>query len=912
MRTSGRGRLVQMKRAAATSLVLLLTVSACEGSGSDIGPDIEPPLPNSDYRVLVHDDQGRGVSAALVSVSGIASPTPTGRSGRADVQSVPTGMRLITVDGANASATDTDMLGTLTISAATPDGNQLPYVLNIPDVSQSVGLALNTGVQAVQSTLDDSATSGVIATVPAGTNVTFGTAPTVTLRSGSLQSGHLPGDLPTAPPGARLMGQGAYLAPDGVTFAPGIDLSLPNDLQLAGGAMADLFFLNPATGSWENRGTGTVAGARIVATDPTGAVTQGGLYAFSTTIAQTAGVMGRVIDPDGSAIGGVLVRAGEGQTRTDSNGNFTISDLAAELGDASPRSVTVEFTGGRDLRPSSTSQVAALAGGTVADLGDIVLDTFSVADVRLMLITRGRQDTEKRMGISANLGPTSSLGIGDCRAQATFEDQEIGQFGWLTSSARNTDTVFLSQGLADLSADRLTLDLRIFSSEVGWTRDPGSGTSAFVVDSLGTGPISGAAVTRGFPPSVQFVGFTNNSGGITLSIGSPDQITAYESTTSGPVTVISAFAMVDPASGRVEIPLERAPAPPVGNFDRNGLVSGDMIGGGSPERRIRSTRILDRNDWYDSVFLGRNVEGDVPIKVDPALTGGTAFTVGVTATEGNLSGVEGTSSGGDFSLDRMGIQEGLAVQQGDRLLMDLPLNNVANTPFLADNALNNLDPSIPLADLEFDLALAQDDLTVDVVRGVGGNMAFNGLDATFTLPSLGGFPAGSEYLLRFGGTSSNAGTTIDQRTVLTLDASTEAGTPGPVVQFMDVPAITSPAPGATVPASGFTVSYTIPISTLYLVVELRSELPTDTRVWTAVLPASISSFEFYTPPASAPNPLEAGRTWTLTVTAARVENGPIFGFTNSYVRMVTNFVGISAAERVVNAFSSSSITITTN
>jgi hypothetical protein len=129
---------------------------------------------------------------------------------------------------------------------------------------------------------------------------------------------------------------------------------------------------------------------------------------------------------------------------------------------------------------------------------------------------------------------------------------------------------------------------------------------------------------------------------------------------------------------------------------------------------------------------------------------------------------------------------------------------------------------------------------------------------------------------------------------------------------MDVPAILSPAPGAMVPASGFTVDYTVPISTLYVVVELRAEMPTVTRAWRAILPASFTSFEFFTPPTQVANPLAPGITWTLSVTAARVESGPLFGFTDSYNRMVSHFVGVSAAERVVNAFSTSRITIITN
>ena len=896
-----------MKRVAWACLLLLLPLgSACnKGSGSDIGPEIQPELPGNAYRVLIRDDQGLGVSAAVVSVSGITQTAVSGRSGRANLLSIPSGFRLITVDGSNASATDTDQLGTLTVSASTPDGNELPYVFNLPDVSQSTGLTLSTGVQATPGTLDDSGTSGVILTVPAGSSVGLGAATSVTLQTGSLQGQHLPGVLPPPPSGALLTGQGAYVAPNGVTFAPGVDLSLPNDLLLSGGSSADLLFLDPVTGSWVTVGTGTVSGTRIVAS---GLVSQGGLYTFVTPT-PAASISGRVVDVDNRSVSGVLVRGGEAWTRTAGNGTFLLAGVASEYGDGSPRTVTVEFTGGRDFWPASTTTGASLPSGGTAILGDVTLETFRVANARIMLITRGREDPQRRIGVSSTDGSTAFLSIGDDSAQHTFEEQKTGFLGWLTSYPKDSSQVFVSWGIAELENGTFIRDLQVFSNELSWRHSTSGGSRLFVVDSRGTGGVNLAGITRGIPPNTRYGGLTNEGGNINLDLGSPGQATASMATAADGRLFITAITITDPESGRVEFPLERANRLPTGNFDRFGLVSGDLVGGGggSLTRVMRSTRLLDRNDWYDSVFFGLDVQGDVPFKVDPAVTGGTAFTVGLTADGGNLTAAEGTTAAGVFTMDRMGVASGLMVPQGSRLSMDLSLSHPANTVFTAPNALNNLDGAIALADLRFDLALAQGDSTIDAVRDIGGNMTFSGLDVLFTLPSLGGFPAGTDYLLAFGGSSTSAGTTIDQRTVLTLD-----GNPPPVVQFMDVPAILSPAPGAMVPASGFTVDYTVPISTLYVVVDLRAEMPTETRAWRAVLPASFTSFEFFTPPTQVANPLAPGITWTLSVTAARVESGPLFGFMDSYSRMVSHFVGISAAERVVNAFSTSRITIITN
>ena len=43
----------------------LALLAACEGGGSDIGPEI-PELSDVDYRVLVLDDQGRSVTRSQV------------------------------------------------------------------------------------------------------------------------------------------------------------------------------------------------------------------------------------------------------------------------------------------------------------------------------------------------------------------------------------------------------------------------------------------------------------------------------------------------------------------------------------------------------------------------------------------------------------------------------------------------------------------------------------------------------------------------------------------------------------------------------------------------------------------------------------------------------------------------------
>jgi len=132
------------------------------------------------------------------------------------------------------------------------------------------------------------------------------------------------------------------------------------------------------------------------------------------------------------------------------------------------------------------------------------------------------------------------------------------------------------------------------------------------------------------------------------------------------------------------------------------------------------------------------------------------------------------------------------------------------------------------------------------------------------------------------------------------------------VRMLDVPDIVSPLPGAMVSSTGFTVQFTVPISTIYTLVQIRAATGTEVRDWTAVLPASFDSFTFRLLPSQAAQPLAAGLTWTLKVTAARIETGLLVPLTDVYRRLLQNWVGLGPSEQEVNAYSSTSIQVSTN
>ena len=124
--------MINLKRGLLATLFAFGFVGCHEGGGSDIGPTL-PPGPTYDYRVLVYDDPGRPVVGARISVSGSASTATTSHTGRAFYLESTSGNRLVTIEGTNAAAVDSSRLGSTIVAAVLPDGDELPYVVYLPD-----------------------------------------------------------------------------------------------------------------------------------------------------------------------------------------------------------------------------------------------------------------------------------------------------------------------------------------------------------------------------------------------------------------------------------------------------------------------------------------------------------------------------------------------------------------------------------------------------------------------------------------------------------------------------------------------------------------------------------------------------------------------------------------------------------
>ncbi|MFY9341364.1 MAG: hypothetical protein WAT39_02665, partial [Planctomycetota bacterium] len=322
---ASRGRLV------VAACTFLLVVSGCGvGDGSDIGPSL-PDQPAASCKVVVLDDQGRGVVGAAVRVAGFTALT--GRNGRGDLLAEPRGRQLVAIDARDAAAANGDALPAFAV-ATTITGPDLPAVLHVPDLSASATVV--PGSQAAASTITTAA--GAILTIRAGSSVgiTSGAGNAV-VRAGDLRPEHLPGDLPLAAPGALLFTAGVWIDAPAVSFTPAARIDVADTLG-SGNGQVRTFRFDPAAGEWSELATANAAGGRIVSDV---AVTQTGLYAFAAAVPATS-VTGRIVDSAGVVLLDVLVRVDQSTTVTDRNGVFAAAGVPAALADGSARSAAVE------------------------------------------------------------------------------------------------------------------------------------------------------------------------------------------------------------------------------------------------------------------------------------------------------------------------------------------------------------------------------------------------------------------------------------------------------------------------------------------------------------------------------------------------------------------------------------------
>ena len=879
----------------------LLALSACtEGDGSDIGPKLEP-LPGSGYKLQVLDDASRGVSGARVLVDDRTAVT--GKNGRADFYVGLGGMRTVTVTTAAASATGPDQLASMVVRAEGIEGG-FDGPVWVPDLSASQGLELPLGQLPASLVLDDSASSGAVLTFAANSFV--GSA--VLVRTGVLQPRHLPGVLPQA----QLVGRGILVdpqGPNGLATVPGATLSVPDDCGMPAASQVSLLRYSAELGSWEQVAVGTTAAG--IATFPA-AVPAGGLYAMSAGPFATGSVTGRVLNPFDEAVGSAFVRVDGIRAVTDGSGNFRCNDVVAVDGSGAPRQVVVEVVAGNYQLPATLVRTVQLVPNGTVDLGTVELETSFGGNLRTLAVEQGRARGLVRMTMSGERFPGASVGFADAGGEALLEDVPARVVGTTFGFPIDRKEVAESQPQIFLENGRLWLDWNVYLNDYDWYQG-GRRTRMQALDALGGGPIRDAYATRGSVGGTGYVGRTQGNGVLSTDRATQRYTMALETENStGTVTSAVSFSSVN--AEHLEFPLERVQPVSVGVFDRHGIVEGTLLTAfPDPTLRheIRATRRIEVGEWVEATMRDRPIPSTLPIKAAPVAPDFT-FAVGVGAPVGNLAVAEVVDVGGVDVLSRVGLQPNLPVVEGAVLERDVPLGLATNEPYDAPDALQGLDPAIAPTDLVLDLGLLlPNGLGCDVVRGIEGNKTVLSDDLQLALPPLVGGAVGSNWLCTLRGTAAVADSTIDQRSLLQFDASGTA----PATPFLPAPVIQSPLPGDSVSASGFNIEFQPPAGALWVEIELRSTvtgtngLP-DTAVWRVVAPANVTTYQLVALPSESVTPLQAGRTYSLSVAAFRADRGVLPTLTDPYFQLTRYFLSLDLYEAGVTAVSRRTISIT--
>jgi hypothetical protein len=549
-----------------------------------------------------------------------------------------------------------------------------------------------------------------------------------------------------------------------------------------------------------------------------------------------------------------------------------------------------------------------LQSGT-QDIGDLRLETTRAADLRLQLISRGEVDAGRVLRASSTDGLSLHFGAGDDDGIVYFEDvDDVGIFGLQSSRPLDREHLLVARAAYYQNSGARLYNVQIFSNRQGWwiPRSSGGQTTVYVCDRDGTGPVRDVAVIRGETPEQGLHGYTNEFGVREVEFGT-DQATVHANSGVDGRLRVSATTFVYVDTARLEMPVERVRRSPIGTYERHGRVVGTLLGGGQPGRqfRVRATRRLALQDWYDLTMLDRDYYGVLPRFVDPQTAGGDFYAIGVPPA-GDVTAVEGLLAG-TFTPERIGLRTALPVVAGAQQGLDLSLDLPCDTDHYAPNAFIDQDPLLPDAAFTYDLALEQPNgRLLDVARDVDG-VVRSGPTLQLRLPRLAGRLAGARWHAALVGRATAGSVEYAQRTWIPF-----ASTQSREIHLLPLPQVLAPAPDATVPASGFTVRWVTPKNALYMLIELRTDQNGNARDWTAVVPGYLDSFTFRRLPAGNPQVLEPGRTWRLRVSAMRVGSGFIGEFAVGYQAMLGNYVGLHESEREVDAISSTEFTVTTN
>ncbi|MFQ5506178.1 MAG: carboxypeptidase-like regulatory domain-containing protein [Planctomycetota bacterium] len=883
--------------------------SCSTGDGSDIGPKLDK-LATSFLAGLVVDQDGLPISGARITLEGSQSDAVSGRNGRFFFELPPVGTVRMAVNGAAATADASDRFPELSLRVSIPPGKtELDRPIVLPDLgsggSLSVPLGASTGF-ALAAGAPPSATlkvgNGAVLSRPSASgNVTLGVT--------KVDSEELPLELATA--STRLGTRGIWLTPTDLGFSGSVSLSIPNDLGLPVGQKAELYRLD--AGVWSLVGPGTVqavqgGGTEIVMDQAV--LPGGGLYVFTKVVGATTSLSGRVLDGSMVPVPGALVVSALGKsTRCDAGGAFTLGPLPAVDGGNASVNLPVLLVAPLGFEPArALESVVATAG--VTSVGDRSIDALRSGMVRVLGASRGFALVERRFMIGSGSGGSHAIETTDSSGVLRIRDMPAG-----VQSAHVTwvDGQDFFRGLvrAELMAGQESLDLLTIAG-----REDPRGTEwrgnllGFVLDELSGAPVQDAVFQGKHDPLTQLTAVTDRVGSFLAAGERFGQPTASARTSHGGRTVTAAFTLDWLDNSRAEFPLQTARRSRMGSFDPHALLAGSLLATTAGKTHKLLVRPIYReNDLWNRILTGQSFAGDLPRHTDPELSGQNAYRVGLPRSRSFVTAVEGVLSSGVFVPEKLGFLVDLVARAGDTVNRDLGLDFPVDRSLVVQSVLSGRDADIPDAALRYELGLRRSDgSTLDLLTESGGVLAGTD-DLTIRVPARTGVLANGSFLVAVGGSGTrSSGATITQH--LYFEAVGPSVAPGP---FLAVPEISSPSPGQSVAASGFTASWSWAPSSPpdYFLLELSSVDGSDDHYWTVMLRGEARSFDFKSLVATAPQVLTTGRSWTLVLQAFRLTRGIAVDRADGYQRLIGNLYSIRPGDRGIGARSSFEISIST-
>ncbi len=879
-----------------TGLFLVLLASCDVGGGSQLAPFIGR-LPSRWLAGIVQSAAGQSIVGAVVRLSGSSSTAVSARSGRFVFFDPPLGTRVLSVDASAATATGTDLFGSLQIIVDVPGGtSELGRPLVLADINSGVARVVPLGPQPVVQTLDDTALGRGLLRLAQGTTVSLpgATGGTILLAISSIGHHQLPTALPPPGTGARLPSQAVFVYPAAAQFGAGAHLTIPNDPNLPANAKAELLRLDPDTSVWSLVGQGTVSSdKKLIAMDNVD-LPGGGLYVFSATIAQTRMLAGRVRTPDSVPLAGALVvTVGGVATRANAAGDFQVGPVPSKDGSGNDLSVSLVAIAPCGWEPVSSSKLLL----TPASM-EIELDTVRTRMTRVLTVLRGRAIGSQRVSVG---GPGfGRLTVTDADGRAPFEDTPLGWYGGWATWVDDDRRLFRGFVRGELRSGMPSLDLTVLSrSEHPHPGLLDAALLAVVVDANGGAPLRDVYVQGANGPTGH-KGLSNEFGEAVVKADRFGTSTAAIASKVGGQELRSAVSLASLDNRRSEFPLEVLHRSRGGSFERHGALEGSITGGGGggKTRQLLVRTVLHPDDWFDRVLQGTTLEGMLPRQVDPVVTGNTGFRLGVPLPRAKVTAVEGMTNSGVFVPERLGLAD-LATGAGTKIHADIALDHAVDQQFIVRGPLVSLDPALSVAALRYRLGAVQSDgMAIDLLPQSGGVTAATP-DAVVLVPERTGPFADVEFLVEMSAEATVGNATFSQA-VLGQGVSEAA-----VGAFLALPSIKTPAPeSTTASADVVTVTWNAPVGASFQLIELSSVTGNDTRKWQVMLPGDASTFTFEALVPEAPQILAPGRLWVLKVSAFRVVRGVAFDFADSYARLAGNMFSLRPGDRGIGARSS--------